>query len=390
MDYVSLFSGAGGLEAKGVEPQLCCDIDESAQAVLGHRFRNATIVDDVREVRVKRTDLVVGGWPCQDISVAGSGAGLEGSRSGLFYELLRVARESKATTIVAENVPNLLSMNSGATMLEVLRSLSDAGFPFVAWRTLNARSFGLPHQRRRVFIVASRDKRVPANLHRPIPRVRVTPKSEVGVAGFYTTAGLQSICYSAGYTPTLKVGSSISIPSPPGLYFGSVVRKATSNECLKLQGFNPRDFRGIPEKDRYRLSGNAVAVPVGRFAVETAVVTGEFEPMTIGHSRITTNGMFIDGMLTEVANVEAGVLAANLADFVDTNNVEQLSPKAASGLLTRLSRSGKPCPEGLRAALANAAGVEGEFEEATVRSESAQTRRADKKKPRAPQVESIF
>ena len=389
MRYVSLFSGAGGLEARGIAPALCCDIDEPARELLARRFPDAEIVSDVRDVQFRGADVVVGGWPCQDISVAGKRDGLRGERSGLFYELLRVARESRATTIVAENVPNLLTMESGLAMLEVLRALEESGFPFTAWRTLNARAFGLPHQRRRIFLVASRDPAVPPRLHRKLPRRRSLDAMSETVGSYYTTAGLHSICYSEGYTPTLKVGSSLSIPSPPGVYFRGITRKLTANECLRLQGFKPGPFRSLADKDKYRLAGNAVAVPAGQFAVATAQHTGDVEVMVTSHSRFGPNGMYDRGKITEVAELSAPTLAVNLSDFIDTNLTVPLSEKAASGLLNRLAQSGKPCPPGLLMALCKSAGLD-EIPDTIASAAENGTRRRPRTRTTAPTSETMF
>lgn len=94
---------------------------------------------------LRLADVVAGGWPCQDISVAGLQEGLRGERSGLFFEMLRIAEEAAAHTLIAENVPHLLRMDNGKAFELAIRSLEDADYPFVSWRTLNAREFGLPH-----------------------------------------------------------------------------------------------------------------------------------------------------------------------------------------------------------------------------------------------------
>lgn len=361
--YLSLFSGAGGLESPHHEPVLCCELDPACRIVLGRRFPEATLHDDVttlRGSRVPRVDLVTGGWPCQDLSVAGTQQGLEGARSGLFFELLRVAQEARATTIVAENVPNLLTLDGERTFRRVLEAFAAAGFATVAWRTMNARSFGLPHQRRRVFIIASKDPSIPPRLHRRLPPIDAEPErgDAEEVAGFYTTAGLQSICFSVGYVPTLKVGSGLAIPSPPGVYFDGCVRKASDAECLRLQGFDPADFEDVASKDRYRMAGNAVAVPVGRFAMESIATEEAPAAIETGAWRIGPHGMLDEGVVTSLEETFVPEPARNLADFVDLDDRVPLSARAAAGLLTRLDRSGKPCPEELWEALLTAAGDE--------------------------------
>lgn len=358
--YISLFSGIGGLESSQVHPTLCCEADKSCRFVLGRRFRNTELADDVTTLSPPAAEVVVGGWPCQDISVAGLQLGLEGSRSGLFYQMLRIARECGAHTIVAENVPNLLRMRGGELFAEVLRAFDDSGFSNVAWRTLNAREFGLPHERRRVFIIASKRPQLAFALHRDLPQFKA-PYSTTGTTptfcnGFYWTAGLQSICYSEGYVPTLKVGSALSIPSPPALHFDSCVRKATAQECLKLQGFDPAEFAGLADKELYRMAGNAVASPVGRFVMDSVFENRAVNPVRIAYAQIGESGVYESGAVWEVG-LDRSPLATNLRDVIDGSNKAPMSCRAASGLLSRLRRSGKPCPSALLQLLEGVAGT---------------------------------
>lgn len=155
MAYISLFSGIGGLEHPSIPPILLCEIDNDCRKILSSSYPTAVIYPDVETLAPPQCDVVCGGWPCQDISIAGTQLGLGGSRSKLFYSLLRIAVEASAESIVAENVPNLLRIAKGEEFLNVLRAFQDAGYPFISWRILNAREFGLPQERRRLLIVAS-------------------------------------------------------------------------------------------------------------------------------------------------------------------------------------------------------------------------------------------
>lgn len=344
MKYLSLFSGVGGLEADGGSPAVCCELDDACHPVLRHRFPSARVHADVRDLQPPRADVVAGGWPCQDLSVAGLRRGLEGERSGLFFELLRVARDARAHTVVAENVPNLLTLQGGTVFRLVLEALARDGYDHVAWRMLDARAFGLPHLRRRVFLVASRHAEVARALHRPLPELP-TEAPAPPCAAFYWTAGLQSICYSRGYVPALKVGSALSIPSPPALHYDGHVRKASADECLALQGFDPADFAGVRAADRYRMAGNAVAAPVGRFVMASVQAPAASPKLVDGPAG--GSGLFSQGELWHVAHPEPR-LAGNLGAFVAIADRSWLSARAAAGLLARLRRSGKPCPEDLR------------------------------------------
>jgi len=119
----------------------------------------STTGDDLRDAEV-----VCGGFPCQDVSVAGHRAGLVGDKSGLWFEFHRLIGEARPPWVVIENVPGLLSSNGGRDMGTVLGGLGDLGYGW-AYRVLDAQWFGVPQRRRRVFIVGClRDRRRPAQV----------------------------------------------------------------------------------------------------------------------------------------------------------------------------------------------------------------------------------
>lgn len=163
MKVGSMFAGIGGFdlgfERAGFEIAWCIEFDKHAQAVLRKRFPNAIIYSDIRDVNAReleRVDVVCGGFPCQDLSMAGKRAGLSGERSGLFHDAMRLVRELNPHTIVIENVPGLLSSNHGRDFGTVLREMGEGwNCAEVAWRILDSQHFGVPQRRRRVFIVAS-------------------------------------------------------------------------------------------------------------------------------------------------------------------------------------------------------------------------------------------
>jgi len=167
---VSLFAGVGGfdlaLERAGVKVVASVEIDKKAQSVLKKHFPNSTIFDDVTGVTGEQlraagfepsTGIITGGFPCQDLSVAGKRAGLAGKRSGLFWEICRILDETRSQTVILENVPGLLSSNQGRDMAVVIEALVERGYR-VGWRVLDAQYFGVPQRRKRVFIVATLGK----------------------------------------------------------------------------------------------------------------------------------------------------------------------------------------------------------------------------------------
>lgn len=369
LKVISLFSGVGGLELEQPADTFC-EIDPECRVVLAHRFPESRLHDDVMTLRPQRADVVLGGWPCQDLSVAGLRRGLAGEKSGLFFRMVDVAVEARAHTIVAENVPNLLTLERGENFRLVVQALQIAGFEYVAWRTLNARQFSLPHQRRRVFIVASQKKVTAGRLFRDLPVGPAANITEPEAAAFYWTAGLQGLNYSLGFSPTLKVGSSLSIPSPPAVFFDGCVRRVTPKEATQLQGFNYADFSKVPDKAVHRMMGNAVAQPVGRFVAESVLKppAGSSEPRLQAQNRqfelfsdhdrdffrVTrwpTAGMVVGDEVLTFTEPEGGHLDLSLEKVIDRSNRESLSVRAATGLLSRLHRSGKPCPPDLFDAL---------------------------------------
>lgn len=136
-----------------------CEIDKNAQSILRRHFPKAELFDDVRKVGIathgrKSVDVICGGFPCQDLSIAGKRAGLAGERSGLWFEFARIVDELEPQWVVIENVPGLLSSNRGRDFNVIIQWLAQRGYG-VAWRVLDAQYFGVPQRRRRVFIVAS-------------------------------------------------------------------------------------------------------------------------------------------------------------------------------------------------------------------------------------------
>jgi DNA (cytosine-5)-methyltransferase 1 len=355
MKFISLFSGIGGFdlgfERAGMECAAQVEIDKNCLQLLGGKFPSAERHNDVKDFHYGRTvDLVCGGFPCQDLSIAGKRAGLAGKRSGLWFEFHRILAELTPRWVVIENVPGLLSSNDGRDFAVILRGLGELGY-LSAWRILDAQYFGLAQRRRRVFVVASlgtgssaeilfeRDglsgnnppgreigKDIAYSLRSNpshsgdkgdggvnttlIPRVAGTlaggsskahsditsgqqdgnviafqqnTRDEVRlmngdgqIAGALAAeAGMKQQNYvantnflpqrvrihdAAGVSPTLQSedGRGQGVPTT---YTGFGVRRLTPTECERLQGFPDGWTAGFADTVRYRMLGNAVAVP---------------------------------------------------------------------------------------------------------------------------------
>lgn len=158
LTFGSLFAGIGGIdlgfERAGLQCKWQVEIDEYAQRVLAKHWPTIRRHDDVRTWPASDTepvDVIVGGFPCQDISYAGKGAGLEGERSGLFYQVMRIVCDMGPRYVVLENVAALLTRGMG----DVLGSLASLGYD-AEWDCIPAAAVGAPHIRDRVFIIARR------------------------------------------------------------------------------------------------------------------------------------------------------------------------------------------------------------------------------------------
>jgi len=156
MKVLDLFSGIGGfslgLERAGMETVAFCEIDKKAQLVLKKHWPNVPIYEDVSTLKgdeIGSVDVICGGFPCQDISTAGKGAGLAGERSGLWYEFHRLIKEIKPKYAIIENVSALRSRG----LEQVLRSLAEIGYD-AEWHCITASSIGAPHRRDRIWILA--------------------------------------------------------------------------------------------------------------------------------------------------------------------------------------------------------------------------------------------
>ncbi len=154
----SLFSGIGGLELgleraiPGARTVWQVEQDDYARAVLAKHWPNARRYQDVKEAgahNLEPVDVICGGFPCQDISLAGKGAGLDGARSGLWTEYARIVRELRPRYVVVENVAALLSRGMG----RILGDLAALGYD-ATWDCVPAAAVGAPHRRDRLFLVA--------------------------------------------------------------------------------------------------------------------------------------------------------------------------------------------------------------------------------------------
>jgi DNA (cytosine-5)-methyltransferase 1 len=161
LNVLDLFSGIGGFSlglerTGGFKTVAFCEIEPFPRAVLAKHWPEVPCYDDVRTLTAERlaadgipVDVICGGFPCQDISIAGRGAGLEGARSGLWFDMLRLIDQTSPRWVIAENVSALRSRG----LDDVLRGLAEIGYD-AEWHCIPAGAIGAAHQRDRVWIVA--------------------------------------------------------------------------------------------------------------------------------------------------------------------------------------------------------------------------------------------
>lgn len=280
LKMVSLFAGIGGFELgfrqAEIETSLVCEIDPIAQHVLKTNMADVMVVSDVRELNElpEETDILCAGFPCQDISTIGVKVGLSGERSSLVKEVFRLLQKQKVEWVIFENVSNMLYLRKGEAIRTIVEELEKIGYNW-AYRMIDSIAF-VPQKRRRVFVVASLN-------HNPCDVILSGNSShEPGIitseefqepCGFYWTEGKYAIGLYQNAIPTLKVGSSIGIPSPPAIAFpDGTIGSPDIRDAERLQGF-PVDWTKPAEEltkpsGRWKLVGNAVTVDVAAWIAE--------------------------------------------------------------------------------------------------------------------------
>jgi DNA (cytosine-5)-methyltransferase 1 len=166
LNGLDLFSGIGGISLAlkdYVRPIAYCEINSYCQSVLLSQMargniRTAPIWDDITALDAgefeSEVDVIYGGFPCQDISTLGHGKGLEGERSGLFFEIVRISNEIHPTFIFLENVPAITSKGG----VQVVKEITKMGYD-ARWITITANSVGALHKRERWFLLAHSNRK---------------------------------------------------------------------------------------------------------------------------------------------------------------------------------------------------------------------------------------
>lgn len=313
MKFIDFFAGIGGfhsgLEKAGMECIGWCEFDKFAQKSYRAMYDTERLwfADDIRKVRgwdVPKADLWTFGFPCQDVSVAGKRKGLkEGTRSGLFYEMMRLldeCKENKPRWIMCENVKNLLSIDNGIGFLNVVGEMAERGYD-AEWKVYNSKDYGVPQNRERVYIVghygdSSRQPLLPirrantAALREIVGgrqgrrvydgnNISCTLTSQGGglgaKTGLYTFVDLnkKGNIQTTDTARALLARYNKGQPNRPAECSGVLesdepirIRRLTPRECFRLQGFTDEQFDKAAavnsETQLYKQAGNAVTVNV--------------------------------------------------------------------------------------------------------------------------------
>jgi DNA (cytosine-5)-methyltransferase 1 len=288
LKVASLFSGIGGLEAglskHGHEAELFCEILPAARAVLGARFPGIPCALDVQALKAlpESTELIVAGFPCQDLSQAGLTAGIAGERSSLVGRVFDLLDERPAPWVLLENVSFMLQLDRGRALAMLVDAFEARGYRW-AYRVVNSLAF-LPQRRERVLFLATRTDVDPADVLL-VDDVSPPPRStrlDTHAHGFYWTEGVRGLGWAADAVPTLKNGSTVGIPSPPAVLLPSGVAITPDiRDAERLQGF-PVDWTAPAEtiargSKRWSLVGNAVSVPVAAWLGGRLAMPGCFD-----------------------------------------------------------------------------------------------------------------
>lgn len=312
---VSLFAGIGGFdrafEAAGAEPTFLCESDRFCRAVLRRHWPNTRVSGDIRTLKpdeIPEAEVWTAGFPCQDVSLARGNhgrSGLKGNHTSLFFRLMELVDAKRPKVILLENVVGLLNSHGGQDFAIILRELTAHGYA-VSWRVMNARYFGAPQSRARVFLCAWL-----GDYHRAVATLFEERAGErVGAErkGFLTEcfdkrtgAIVPQVAYCVAATSGRHTGNDWSRSY---ISYVDGVRRPTPTESERLQGFPPGwtiphdDFaipaRGV-DSERYKAVGNAVAIPVVEWIAKRLLSNlAENAPAPVGDFVATVRAMAPD------------------------------------------------------------------------------------------------
>lgn len=275
MNVLDLFSGIGGfslgLERAGMRTVGFCEIEPFARGVLAKHWPDIPCSHDIetREFTEGEADVICGGFPCQDISLAGAGAGLAGERSGLWRHLLRAIRLVRPRYAIVENVAALLNRGMGT----VLGDLAEIGQD-TEWHCISARAVGAPHIRDRIWIVAAdpaRGRHGLDGLGQALERLLDNPGEDLAYANGSRWAARDRNVSPAGYGDSIAAsGGDVDVADTIG---PRLERLSDFGRNLAEELAPAERARAISDADEERLEGTKF-LEIGNNIVERNCYTG--------------------------------------------------------------------------------------------------------------------
>jgi len=282
LKVASFFAGIGGfdlgLERAGMTVTFQCEVNKFCQTVLKKHWPNVPLVGDINDPNILSsipldTQLWCGGFPCQDLSSANQGKrkGLNGDRSGLFYRFSELIEHRKPRWLILENVSGLLNSHEGKDFEILLKTLDEFGYG-LSWRTFDAKYFGTPQRRRRVYIVASLGGLSSARVLFEPGSITVAPRAGLGALDFHAeefrSSDAESNTFSIQHASIGRkpsAGPQAKGYRNDGETYTLDSRGSPDAVCQTATPFRVRNSSGISERldgNRYRAIGNAVCVNI--------------------------------------------------------------------------------------------------------------------------------
>ena len=281
LKVASFFAGIGGfdlgLERSGMQVVFQCEVNPFCQQVLKKHWPDVPLHGDINTVTVSDipadAQVWCGGFPCQDLSLANQGKrkGLEGERSGLFYQYAGLIAARKPRWVIIENVPGLLNSHEGKDFRVLLEKLDEFGYG-ISWRVFDAKYFGTPQRRRRVYLVASLGNLRSAEVLFERGPLAIAYRAGIGqkeaLAGESGEGDQETDCYAiqhAGIGRKPSAGPQAKGYRNDGESYTLDSRGSADAVCQALDAFRVRDASGVSagvDGNRYRAVGNAVCVHV--------------------------------------------------------------------------------------------------------------------------------
>jgi DNA (cytosine-5)-methyltransferase 1 len=294
-------------------------------------------------------ELLVAGFPCQDLSQAGRTAGIDAGRSGLVAQIFRLLDRRPIPWVVLENVSFMLHLDRGRALATLVAAFEERGYRW-AYRVVNSLAF-LPQRRERVLFVATRTEVDPAAvlLVDEVSPPSISTRLDRRAHGFYWTEGVRGLGWAPDAIPTLKSGSTIGIPSPPAILLpdGRIVTPDI-RDAERLQGF-AADWT-LPAANvarassRWNLVGNAVSTPVATWLGRRLNRPGRYvagRDMDLSGCERWPRAARFDGRVRKAVKIGAfpvWKVRPPLADFLKHPG-KLLSARATAGFLARTERS---------------------------------------------------